>query len=80
MGGGGGRAGTYLVFDERGEGEEIEEIGEVPPHVGVAVLAQALVVEPVHLSNLSALVVPAEDGHAVAIAQLQRDEQGNGLH
>jgi hypothetical protein len=28
-----------LVVDEGGEGEVVEEVGEVLPHVGVAVLA-----------------------------------------
>lgn len=36
-----------LVLDERGEGEEIEQIGEVFPHVGAAVFPEALVVEAI---------------------------------
>jgi hypothetical protein len=40
-----------LAVDECSEWKIVEKIGEVLPHVGVPVLAQTLVVEPVHLAN-----------------------------
>ena len=70
---------TYLIFDEGGEGEVVEEVGEVSPYVCIAVLAEAFVVETIHLRDLAGLVVAAEDGDAVAVAQLERDEEGDGL-
>ena len=42
-----------LVLDEGGEGQEVEEVGEVFPDVGIAILSQAFVVETVHLSDLA---------------------------
>lgn len=68
-----------LVLDESGEGEEVEEVGEVLPDVGVAVLAETLVVEAVDLRDLARLVVAAEDGDALGVADLEGDEQGNCL-
>lgn len=68
-----------LVVDERGKWEVVEEIGEELPHIRIAVLAQTLVVEAVHLRNLSTLVVAAEDGDALGVADLQRDQEGDGL-
>ena len=70
---------TYLVFDEGGEGEVVEEVGEVSPYVRVAVLAQAFIVETVHLRDLPRFVVSAEDRYAVAVPQFHGDEEGNGL-
>lgn len=68
-----------LVLDESGEGEEVEEVGEVLPDVGVAVLAETLVVEAVDLRDLARLVVAAEDGDALGVADLEGDEQGDCL-
>jgi hypothetical protein len=70
---------TDLVLDECCKGEKIEEIGEVPPDVGVPVLPQALVVKTVDLSDLTRLVVASEDGYTIAISQLHRDEEGDGF-
>jgi len=68
---------AYLIIDERGEREEVEQVGEVPPYVGVAVFAQTLVVEAVDLRNLPRLVVTSQDGDAVAIAQLESHEESD---
>ena len=48
------------VVDQRGEGEVIEDVGAVAPHVDTAILAQALVVKAVHLRDLPTLVVTAD--------------------
>ncbi len=42
---------SYLSIDEGGQMKVVEQVGEVLPDVGVAVLAQALVVEPVDLKG-----------------------------
>jgi len=70
---------TDLVLDESCEGEIIEEIGEVPPYVGVSVLPQAFVVETVDLGDLARFVVASKDGDAIAVPQLHRDEKSDGL-
>jgi len=70
---------TDLVLDESSEGEIVEQIGEVSPYVGVSVLPQAFIVETVDLSDLSRFVVASEDGDTVAVPQLHRDEEGDGL-
>ena len=68
-----------LVVDESGEREVVKEVGEVLPDIGVAVLAEALVIEAVHLSNLARFVVAAENGDAGGVSDLECDEEGNGL-
>lgn len=61
----------YLGVHQRRERQVVEQVGEVLPHVGVAVLPEALVVEAVHLRDLPALVVPSQDSDALAVANLQ---------
>ena len=70
---------THLVLDEGCEGEIIEEIGKVPPDVCVPVFSQTLVIETVNLSDLARFVVASEDGDAIAIPQLHRDEESDGF-
>ena len=68
-----------LVVDERRQGQVVEEVGEEFPHVRVAVFAQALVVEAVDLRDLARLVVAAQDGDALGVADFERDEEGHRL-
>jgi len=68
-----------LVVDEGGEWEVVEEVSEIFPHVGVSVLAQALVVEAVDLRDLPGLVVSSEDGDALGVSDLEGDEEGDRL-
>ena len=70
---------THLVLDEGSEGKVVEEVGEVSPYIGVSVLAETFVVEPVHLRDLPRFVVPAKDGHSVAVPQLKRNEESDSL-
>lgn len=68
-----------LAVDEGGEGKVVKEVGEVLPDIGVAVLAQALVVEAVDLGDLAGLVVATQDGDALGIADLERNKESNSL-
>ncbi len=65
----------YLRVHEGSQREIVEKVGEVLPDVGVAVLAQALVVEPVNLGDLTRLVVATEDGDPVLVAHLEKQRQ-----
>ena len=56
---------SYLSVHQRSEGQVVKQVCEVLPHVGVAVLPQALVVEAVHLCDLPRLVVPSQDGDSL---------------
>ena len=67
------------VVDRGGQREVVEAVGAGAPHVGVAVLAHALVVEAVDLRDLPRLVVPPDQGHPVRVAHLEREEQQKSL-
>lgn len=69
-----------LSINEGGEGQIVEQIGEVLPHIRIAVFAQTFVVEAVDLSNLSRFVVAAQDGDSFAVADLQSDKQRHRFH
>lgn len=69
-----------LIVNEGGEGEIVEQIGEVLPHVGVPVLSQALVVETVNLCDLARFVVASQDGYPRAESHLETDEETDGLY
>lgn len=68
-----------LLVDEGGEGEVIEEICEVLPYVGVAILSETLVVEAIDLCDLTGFVVSSEDCDSLGISDFESNEQGNGL-
>ena len=68
-----------LVLDDGGEWEVIEEVSQVLPHVRVAVLSEALVVEAVDLGDLTTFVVTSEDGDPVPVAHFEADQQSDGL-
>lgn len=68
-----------LILDQGGEGEEIEQVGEILPDVCVAVFTEALVVETVYLRNLARFVIAAKNGDSLGVADFESDEEGHRL-
>ena len=64
-----------LVVDEGGKRKVVEEIGEVFPYVGVAVLPETLVVEAVDLCDLTRLVVATENCDALRISDFESNKE-----
>lgn len=60
-----------LAIDQRSQGQEVKQVGEVLPYRGIAVFTEAFVVEAVYLSNLSGLVVTAKDCYSLAVSNLE---------
>jgi len=58
------------VVDDGSEGEVVEQLSEVHPDIGVSVLSEALIVEAVHLGDLTDFMVTSEDSQAVLEAHL----------
>lgn len=68
-----------LVVDESGERKIIEKIRKVLPHVCVAVLSEAFIVEAVHLGDLTRLVVATKDGDPLWVSDLQGYKESHGF-
>mmetsp|Transcript_21021 Transcript_21021/g.45841 ORF Transcript_21021/g.45841 Transcript_21021/m.45841 type:complete len:313 (+) Transcript_21021:273-1211(+) len=79
----GGQSGVhreYAVVDDRAQAEVVKDLRAVLPDVDGLVLAEAFVVKAVDLGDLSALVVPADERHALGIPDLEGQEQQKGFH
>lgn len=70
----------YLTVNECGEGQIVEQISKVFPHVRIPIFAQTLVVESVDLGDLTGFMVAAEDGDSFTIADLEGHQQRHCLH
>ena len=68
-----------LILDEGGQRQKVEEVGEVLPDVRITIFSKALIVEAVNLSDLTGLVVAAEDGDARRVANFEGDKKGDGF-
>ncbi len=63
-----------LPVHQGGEGQVVEQVGEVLPHVCVAVFAQAFVVKPVDLGDLTRFMVAAKNRDSFPISHLEIHE------
>ncbi len=61
---------TYPAVHQCRYRKVVKQICEVLPHVRTAVLAETLVIEPVHLSDLPCLMVASKDSDSARIANL----------
>lgn len=68
-----------LIVDQSSKREVVEQVREVFPDVGVAVFAEAFIVEAVHLCNLTRLVISSKDGDTLGIPNLQRYQKSHSL-
>jgi hypothetical protein len=60
------------AVDDGAQREIIKDFATPAPHVAAAILALTLVVESVHLRDLSRLVVPADERDAIWISHFKR--------
>ena len=70
----------YLLIDDGSEGEIIENVCAVPPHIDRAILSETLIIESINLSDLPALVVASDQCYSVWIPNFEGEEQEEGLY
>lgn len=63
------------VLDYGRQRKIIKHVGAVPPYIQRPVFPETLVVESIHLRNLSALVVPSNQSYPVGIPNLKCKQQ-----
>ena len=64
----------YLIVDDNAQSKEIEHVGEVVPNVGVAILARALGIEAVRLSDTTGFMVASNQMNTIGVSQFQTHE------
>lgn len=64
----------YLVLDDSSQRQEVKQISQVLPYVGVAVLAQTLVVETINLRDLPTLMISSQNSDAVFKSNFEADK------
>lgn len=69
-----------LIVDERGEGEVIEEVGEVFPNIRIAIFSKALIVEAVDLCDLTRFVIATEDRNALRVSDFESNKESDCLY
>lgn len=57
-----------LIVDDYTQGEKVKHVGEVVPHVGVAVFPRALRVETVGLGDTARFVVTTNEMNALGVS------------
>lgn len=68
-----------LAVNQGAQGQKIKHFRAVPPHVGVAIFPQTLVVKTVHLRDLAAFMVAADEGDAVGPADFEGEQEQESL-
>ena len=64
-----------LILDHSSEWEEVKELSKVLPDISISVLSLALIIETIHLSNLSAFVVASQNGNPISVPNLHRNQE-----
>lgn len=68
----------YLLIDDSGDGEAVEDITEGLPELDV-VPAATLIVEAINTIDACALMVATEDEEVLRVADLEGEEEADGL-
>ena len=68
------------VINERSNAQIVKNIGEIFPCIYSSVFQKTLIIETIHLSDLSSFVIPTQQCDSVWITRLQAQKQFYGLH
>ena len=69
-----------VSFDHGREWQIIKEWSKMLPHISIAILPKAFIIEPIHLGDLFGFVVSSENCDSVRVSDLERYKQRNCLN
>ena len=64
-----------FAFNNSTNAKVVEDFGAVLPWVGITVLSNCFIVEPVHSSNLSGFVISSQESDMRWVLQLQAEQE-----
>ena len=64
-----------FAFDNSTNAEIVENFGAVLPRVGITILSNSLIVEPVHSSNLSGFMITSEESNMCRVLEFQTKQE-----
>lgn len=59
------------IINGRGKSKIVEDLSAVAPDIQGAILSETFIVETINLRDLTAFVVPADEGDAVRVSDLR---------
>ena len=66
---------TYLIFHHGSQRQIVKHIRKILPNCCGSIFALAFVIKSVHLRNLTTLMIPSEDKHAIFVSYFQTHQQ-----
>lgn len=69
-----------LILDDSSQRQEIEELSETLPNIGISVFSAALVIKSINLSNLARLVVSPQNGDPVFVPDFECEKQSDSFY
>jgi hypothetical protein len=69
-----------LIINDSCKSEIVKYVCTVSPYIHTPILSEALIIEAVHLSNLSALVIPSDQSHSLRIPYFESEQKKESLN
>mmetsp|Transcript_15708 Transcript_15708/g.36056 ORF Transcript_15708/g.36056 Transcript_15708/m.36056 type:complete len:312 (-) Transcript_15708:8-943(-) len=69
----------YAFGNHRRHWQVVKGIREMFPDIGISILPETLIIKPVHLGNLTTLVVSTQNGDTTPVSDFERNQQRDGF-
>lgn len=69
-----------LLVDECSQWKEVHDLRAVAPHIHRAILAQAFIIETIHLGDLTTLMIASNQGNVLGVPNLEGEKEQECLN